>query len=111
MKFDVTDQVSLPLLQITVIIMIEESNDHNPIFTLPQYSAEITEHDDIRDISGVMPGATVGLVSATDQDGMSTPAGQVEYEIVSGHLLNSVQLFNITDPSVSLAKQLQLGIY
>ena len=87
--------------------MIEESNDHNPIFTLPQYSAQITEHDDIRGVSVVQPGDNIGFVSATDQDGMSTAAGQIEYEIVSGHILNSVQLFNITDPSVSSAKQLQ----
>ena len=87
--------------QIMVIITIEESNDHNPIFTMQRYTAEITEHDSIRDISGVAPGTTVGLVSATDQDGLSSPAGQVQYQIVSGHILNSVPVFNITNPAVS----------
>ena len=84
-----------------VIIMIEESNDHNPIFTMPQYTALITEHDAIRDVSSVMPGAPLGTVSASDQDGLSSPAGQIEYEILSGHLLGDEQLFNITDPTVS----------
>ena len=81
--------------------MIEESNDHNPIFTAPQYTAQITEYDAILDVSSVQPGAAVGTVSASDQDGMSSPAGQVEYEIASGHILGDEQLFNITDPAVS----------
>ena len=81
--------------------MIEESNDHNPIFTAPQYTAQITEHDAILGISSVQPGAAVGTVSASDQDGLSSPAGQVEYEISSGHILGDEQLFNITDPTVS----------
>ena len=87
-----------------VIIVIEESNDHNPIFTMQQYTAVIVEHDSIRNISGVPPGTTVGLVSATDQDGISSPAGQIEYQILSGHVLNSVQIFNITNPAVSLSR-------
>ena len=86
--------------QIMVIIVIEESNDHNPIFTMQQYTAEIVEHDSIRNLNGVPPGASVGLVIATDQDGISSPAGQIEYQIVSGHILNSVQIFNITNPAV-----------
>ena len=68
---------------------------------MPQYTAQITEHDAIRGVSGVQPGATVGTVSASDQDGLSSPAGQVEYEIASGHILGNEQLFNITDPTVS----------
>ena len=67
---------------------------------MPQYSGEVTEYDSIRDLTGVAPGAVVGLVSATDQDGISSPAGQVEYEIVSGHIVNSEQIFNISNPSV-----------
>ena len=89
------------IFQIMVIIMIEESNDHNPIFTVPQYTAQINEHDAITGVSGVQPGATLGVVSATDQDGLSSPAGQIEYEILSGHFLGSEQLFNISDPTVS----------
>ena len=81
--------------------MIEESNDHNPVFTMVQYTSQITEHDAITGVSGVQPGATVGVVSASDQDGLSSPAGQVEYEIASGHILGNEQLFNITDPTVS----------
>lgn len=84
--------------------MIEESNDHNPIFTMPQYTAQITEYDAILDVSSVQPGAAVGTVSASDQDGRSSPAGQVEYEIASGHILGNEQLFNITDPAVSYLK-------
>ena len=81
--------------------MIEESNDHNPIFTMSQYTALITEYDAMRNVVGAQPGATVGVVSASDQDGLSSPAGQVEYEIVSGHILGGEEVFNITDPTVS----------
>ena len=84
--------------------MIEESNDHNPIFTMPQYTAQITEYDAILGVSSVQPRAAVGTVSASDQDGRSSPAGQVEYEIASGHILGNEQLFNITDPAVSYLK-------
>ena len=89
--------------QIMVIITIEESNDHNPIFTMQQYTGEVVEYDSIRNINGVAPGTAVGLVSATDQDGISSPAGQIEYQILSGHIVNSVQIFNITNPAVSFA--------
>lgn len=87
--------------QIRVIVMIEESNDHNPIFTMPQYFAQIREYDSITDTNGAVEGSAVGVVSATDQDGLSSPAGQVEYEIVSGHLLGDEEIFNISDPDVS----------
>ena len=94
--------ISLISFQITVILEIEESNDHNPIFTQAQYSVQLTEHDSILNVNGVMPGTTIGLVSASDQDGLTSLAGQVEYAVVSGNLLGGVAVFNITDPSVSL---------
>lgn len=89
------------MLQITVIVTIEESNDHNPVFTMTQYMNQITEHNAITGISGAQPGAPVGTVSATDQDGTSSPAGQVEYVISSGHMLGNEQVFSIPDPTVS----------
>ena len=91
-----------------VVLVIEESNDHNPIFSQVQYSVEVTEYDSIRDVNGRMPGSTIGTVSASDQDGLNSPAGQVEYAIVSGNLVNGVAVFNITDPTVSLSSDFHI---
>ena len=71
---------------------------------MTRYTAQITEHNSITGVSAVQPGAAVGTVSASDQDGASTLAGQVEYDIVSGHLLDNVVLFSV-DSTVSCQQQ------
>lgn len=90
------------LLQITIDITLTGTNDHSPIFEPSQYNVTLMEYDSLNRISQVSSGSAIVTVSATDGDGTDTPAGQIEYRILSGNFLGGLQVFDISNPSVSI---------
>ena len=89
------------LPQITVVISLIGTNDHSPIFDMPQYTANLREYHALEMTNGAAVNSTVQTVHATDGDGEDTPAGHVEYRIVSGNTINGEKIFEILIPSVS----------
>ena len=68
---------------------------------MPQYTASLREYHALEMTNGAAVNSTVQTVHATDGDGPDTPAGQIEYRIVSGNTINGEKIFDILIPSVS----------
>ena len=82
------------------MVSVIETNDFNPVFDVDSYSANVAEFDALLATSSLSAGDVVATVHATDQDGMETAAGQIEYFIFSGNFLGNDQIFDIPIPSV-----------
>ena len=84
-------------LQISVTVRIIETNDFNPEFEFDRYDVTIDEYNAVAGTGGTQ--RTIGTVTATDNDTITTAAGQLEYSITGG---NERGIFAITDPTVSI---------
>ena len=74
-------------------IMIEQANEHAPVFGSNRYDVDISEYNVLASAQQHSAGDIIATVSATDEDANDA----IEYSITGG---NEDDVFELTNPSV-----------
>ena len=80
LRINVVDDSTSENVNVYVRIVVQDQNDHAPIFTQPTYTFTVLE-DSYRD------NTRIGMVMATDNDQPSTSASTIQYSILGSSVL------------------------
>ncbi len=89
------------------MIEVIGSNDHSPIFSMPEtYTVDVQEYDAITMTSPWTAGDTIFTVTATDEDDSTSLAGMIAYIIEDGAVYMGETIFSIPNPAVNIFSSL-----